>query len=125
MKDELIFSSCDTKRGIVGNPVAHHDASAWLGDPHHLLGDLEGLGREHRAEDGEREVEGVIVDACRSQASPSSNVSRWSPAWAARRRPASTRFLAISTPTTSAPLWAAGTAVVPSPQPRSSTCAAA
>ena len=35
--------------------------------------------------------------------------------------PASTRLLAISTPSTSAPSLAAGNAVVPSPQPRSKT----
>ena len=37
----------------------------------------------------------------------------------ARLFPASTRFLAISTPNTSAPSLAAGNAVVPSPHPRS------
>src|SRR5262249_331606 len=39
----------------------------------------------------------------------------------ARLFPASTRFLAISTPSTSAPSRAAGSAVVPSPHPRSKT----
>src|SRR5439155_46068 len=39
----------------------------------------------------------------------------------ARALPASTRLLAMSTPNTSAPNLAAGNAVVPSPQPRSST----
>src|SRR4051812_311143 len=39
----------------------------------------------------------------------------------ARRLPAATRLRAMSTPRTSAPRRAAGTAVVPSPQPRSST----
>src|SRR5437868_6514049 len=43
------------------------------------------------------------------------------PSFAARLFPASTRFRAISTPSTSAPSFAAGNAVVPSPHPRSST----
>src|SRR5947199_6388247 len=43
------------------------------------------------------------------------------PAAAVRLFPASTRLRAISTPSTSAPSFAAGNAVVPSPHPRSST----
>src|SRR5436190_8201040 len=43
------------------------------------------------------------------------------PSFAARFFPASTRLRAISTPSTSAPSFAAGNAVVPSPQPRSRT----
>src|SRR5437773_7753122 len=43
------------------------------------------------------------------------------PSFAARLFPASTRLPAISTPSTSAPSFAAGNAVVPSPHPRSST----
>src|SRR5262249_60992432 len=43
------------------------------------------------------------------------------PAPAPRLFPASTKFRAISTPWTSAPSFAAGSAVVPSPQPRSRT----
>src|SRR5215510_3371468 len=54
-------------------------------------------------------------------ASPSWNRQFDSPSAAARWRPASTRFGAISTPRTSAPRRASGKAVVPSPQPRSST----
>ena len=46
----------------------------------------------------------------------------WSgPAACARSLPAATRLAAMSTPSTSAPSFAAGSAVVPSPQPRSST----
>ncbi|MNV09924.1 hypothetical protein D3C71_1004330 [compost metagenome] len=57
-----------------------------------------------------------------SQASPSSNRQLAdSPAWAARRLPAATRLAAMSTPSTCAPSLAAGMAVLPSPQPRSST----
>jgi len=54
-------------------------------------------------------------------ASPSWNVQLVRPASTARAFPAATRFLEMSTPSTSAPSFAAGIAVVPSPQPRSST----
>ena len=57
----------------------------------------------------------------RSQASPSWNRQFARPSSRARRFPASTRLLAMSTPSTSAPSRASGNAVVPSPQPRSST----
>jgi hypothetical protein len=58
---------------------------------------------------------------CRLPASPAWKVQFASPLSWARRLPASTRFLAMSTPSTSAPSRAAGRAVVPSPQPRSRT----
>ena len=61
------------------------------------------------------------ASGCRSQASPSWKRRLASPAALARRLPASTRLRAMSTPRTSAPRCAAGSAVVPSPQPRSST----
>src|SRR6266550_4322691 len=54
-------------------------------------------------------------------ASPSWNVQLVSPCSLARLFPASTRLRAISTPSTSAPSFAAGIAVVPSPHPRSRT----
>src|SRR5262245_30974999 len=57
----------------------------------------------------------------RSVASPSWNLQFVSPSADARLFPASTRFLAISTPSTSAPRFADGSAVVPSPHPRSRT----
>src|SRR5437588_6529435 len=59
--------------------------------------------------------------SCRSDASPSWNRQFLNPSASARRFPASTRLTAISTPNTSAPSRAAGTAVVPSPHPRSRT----
>jgi hypothetical protein len=48
---------------VVGDPVAHDDAAARLCDSDHLLGDVEGLGSEHRAENGERQIERMIGDA--------------------------------------------------------------
>jgi hypothetical protein len=58
----------------------------------------------------------------RSDASPTWNLQLAArPISSARAFPAATRLAAMSTPRTSAPSWAAGSAVVPSPQPRSST----
>ena len=57
----------------------------------------------------------------RLDASPSWNLRFVRPCSAARLFPASTRFRAISMPNTSAPSFASGKAVVPSPHPRSST----
>ena len=57
----------------------------------------------------------------RSDASPSWNLQLVRPRLCARALPAATRLLAMSTPRTSAPSIASGTAVVPSPQPRSRT----
>src|SRR5262245_36558778 len=57
----------------------------------------------------------------RFEASPSWNRQLARPSACALRFPASTRLLAMSTPSTSAPSRAAGNAVVPSPQPRSRT----
>src|SRR4029077_13627092 len=37
--------------GVVRDPVPHHDSATRLGDPHHLLGNVERLGGEHRPED--------------------------------------------------------------------------
>ncbi len=45
---------------IAGNPVAHDDLAAGLGDADHFFGDVERLGGEHRAEDADGEVEGLI-----------------------------------------------------------------
>src|SRR5438046_7230690 len=61
------------------------------------------------------------ASSLRLQASPSWNRRFGRPCSCARRFPASTRLRAMSTPSTSAPRRAAGSAVVPSPQPRSST----
>ena len=71
------------------------------------------------------------IDAERSnEASGSSSSAQASPSWKrrfarpasrARAWPARTRLEAMSTPRTSAPSCAAGSAVVPSPQPRSRT----
>src|SRR5262249_39421322 len=57
----------------------------------------------------------------RLDASPSWNLKLARFCSLARRFPASTRLLAISTPSTSAPSFASGSAVVPSPHPRSRT----
>src|SRR3989344_5166609 len=35
---------------IVGDPVAHHDAAAWLGDSHHLAGYVEWFRGKHGTE---------------------------------------------------------------------------
>src|SRR6185369_10672999 len=39
------------QRRITRNPIAHHDATTRTGDAHHLLCDVEWLGRKHGAED--------------------------------------------------------------------------
>ena len=57
----------------------------------------------------------------RSDASPRWNLRFVRRRLCARVLPASTRLLAMSTPRTVAPSFAAGTAVVPSPHPRSRT----
>src|SRR5256714_11320871 len=57
----------------------------------------------------------------RLEASPSWNFKLVRPCSFARRLPASTRLVAMSTPRTSAPSFASGNAVVPSPHPSSST----
>src|SRR5439155_19382587 len=57
----------------------------------------------------------------RSVASPHWKRRLARPSWSARAFPAATRFSAMSTPRTFAPSCASGTAVVPSPQPRSRT----
>ena len=59
--------------------------------------------------------------SCRSDASPSWNRQLVRPASGACGSRPATRLLAMSTPSTSAPSFAAGNAVVPSPQPRSRT----
>src|SRR5207248_8184519 len=104
---------------IVGYPVAHYDPSARFRDPNHFFGDVEGLRSEHRSEYGRVKSNESALTPSRLQASPSWNFSRLRPASAARLFPASTRFLAISTRITLAPRRANGSAVVPSPQPRS------
>jgi hypothetical protein len=48
------------ERGIAGDPVAHDDAPAGLGDAHHFFGDVHRPRGEHRAEDAHDEIEGVI-----------------------------------------------------------------
>src|SRR5262245_57874850 len=59
--------------------------------------------------------------SCRLDASPSWNRRLARLCSFARRFPASTRLRAMSTPSTSAPSFASGNAVVPSPHPRSRT----
>ena len=64
----------------------------------------------------------VLSGRCsRFEASPSSNFKLVRLCSFARRFPASTRLLAMSTTSTSAPSFASGNAVVPSPPPTSST----
>ena len=110
------------QRRVAGDPVAHDDPAAGPRHPHHLLGHVERPGREHRAEDADDEVEAARPPARSGRsASPSWNRSSSRPSASARRLPASTRLRAMSTPSTSAPSRAAGSAVVPSPQPRSRT----
>src|SRR5215472_7735121 len=45
---------------IVRDPVSHNYTSAWSRHPDHLLGDVEGLGREHRSKDAHDQVEAAI-----------------------------------------------------------------
>ena len=47
---------------IIGDPVAHHNATTWFCDPDHLPGYVEGFGRKHRAKYGEGQIEGMIAD---------------------------------------------------------------
>ena len=61
---ELIFSNCETKDvGSLGIQLPITMRPPRLGDPHHLLGDIEGLGRKHGAKHGERQVKRVVGDA--------------------------------------------------------------
>ena len=76
------------QRRVVRDPVAHDDAAAGPRHAHHLLGHVERLGREHRAEDADDEVERCRPRArCRSQASPSWNRQLVRPCSLARRLP--------------------------------------
>ena len=51
------------ERRIVWNPVAHDNAAAWFGNAHHLLGDIEGLGRKHSAKHGHDHIKRMVVNA--------------------------------------------------------------
>jgi hypothetical protein len=76
---------------------------------------------EHRAEDADHQVEALVLQVDQRAGVAFLEAEFVSPASRARRLPASTRLRAMSTPSTSAPSFAAGSAVVPSPQPRSRT----
>src|SRR5690348_7493913 len=51
------------ERRVVGYPVAHNNLAARFRNPHHLLGDVVGLRREHRTEHRENQFEGIVVDS--------------------------------------------------------------
>jgi hypothetical protein len=59
---ELIFSNCATKVGSFGIQFAHHNAAARFCDPSHLPGDVEGLGSKHGAEDGQGQIERIVLN---------------------------------------------------------------
>ncbi len=63
MKRRADFEDLRHECRIVGDPVAHHDAATWSCDADHLLGDIEGLGRKHGAEHGERQIKRVVGDS--------------------------------------------------------------
>jgi hypothetical protein len=54
------FQKLRDKGGIAGDPVAHNDAATGLGNADHFLGDIERTRREHRTEQSEGEIEGMI-----------------------------------------------------------------
>ena len=107
---------------IVGNPIPHDDPTAGPRYPHHFLCHIKWLWREHGAKDAHDEIEGVVllVRADRKRRPPETCMFVET-VFTARAFPAATRLLAISMPKTSAPSFASGRAVVPSPQPRSKT----
>ena len=109
------------ERRIVRNPVAHHDAAAGFRNAHHLLRDIEGLGRKHRAKHGDGHIKRIVGDAFQ--------IARVS---FLKLQPAETRFRGPFVPgfdevpgdvdsRNFRPVRASGIAVVPSPQPRSKT----
>ena len=51
------------ERRVVGDPVPHDDPAARAGHAHHLLGHVERSRREHRAEDADDQVEGIVAEA--------------------------------------------------------------
>ena len=109
------------QRRIIGDPVSHHDPTAGPCHANHLLRDIERSRREHRPEDADDEVEAVVLELVQVRCVAFLEPELVRPRASARLFPASTRLLAMSTPSTSAPRLAAGTAVVPSPHPRSKT----
>jgi len=104
------------ERGIVPNPVAHHNAA-----PRFVTRTISFVTSKGLVQTWRRARRGAD-QTNRPQPLPNcrrrlQNFSRLRLASAARLLPASTWFLPISIPTTSAPKRAIGTAVVPSPQP--------
>src|SRR6185503_7280691 len=53
----------DERSGLVWDPVSHHDATPWFGDPDHLPGYVKGLGRKHGAEYGKRQIKRMVADS--------------------------------------------------------------
>src|SRR5438874_1644993 len=49
------------QRWVIRNPVSHDDSAARPGHTHHLLGDIERLGREHRTKDADNEVKVTVL----------------------------------------------------------------
>src|SRR3989344_4594042 len=119
---ELIFSNCDTNE-VESFGIQLHITIRPPGFVTRTisLATSKGLGANMAPNTERVKSNEWSLTPCKLHASPSWNVSRLRPASAARLFPASTRFLAMSIPTTSAPKRARGTAVVPSPQPRSKT----
>src|ERR1051326_5749914 len=120
VNDELTFRSCETKDvGSFGIQLPITILPPGFVTRTNSLATSKGLGANMAPKtERVRSKEWLLIPS-RLHASPSWNFSRWSPACAARLFPASTRFFAMSIPTTSAPRRARGSAVVPSQQPTS------
>ena len=106
---------------IVRNPVAHHDAAAGLCHPDHLLGYVERLGCEHGAKHGKRQIKRMVGDAF--QVARISLLKFQIGETRLRRSPVPglNQIAGDVDSNDFSPRRASGTAVVPSPQPRSST----
>jgi len=59
---ELIFSTCDTKVGSPGIQLPMTMRPPGFVNAHHLLGDVQRLGRKHRAKDRNHQIERTVGD---------------------------------------------------------------
>jgi hypothetical protein len=100
---ELILSNCDTKVGLLGIELPITIWPPGLVTLTISLATSKGLGANIAPNTERVKSNESSSTPSRLHASPSWNFKRLRPAFAARLLPAFTRFLAISTPVTSAP----------------------